>query len=174
MRRCGTLPPPTASEEPAPAPPVSYYRSRGLSGVPSSQLRALQPRLRTQEAVGDGLQRAHSVPNLSYLTWKIGAGASSYPTGLPKVELAPAGEGPLWLWAFDKGWLPQAPLIAPRRNPVTLQASSPLYRWESGDSPKVSQHRASGVDCETLSTAPDLGTELGFVKPDAYIILRPP
>lgn len=102
-----------ASEEPAPALPVSYSRSRGLSGVPCSQLRAQQPGLSTQEAVGDGLQRAHSVPDLSYLTWKMGAGASSYSTGLLKVELALAGEGPLWIWAFGKGWLPHAPLMAP-------------------------------------------------------------
>lgn len=40
--------------------------------------------------------------------------------------------------------------------------------------PKVSHHKASGVDRETLSTDPDLGTELGSVKRDAYIILRPP
>lgn len=39
VRRCGTLPPPTASEEPAPAPPDSYCRSGGLSGVSCSQLR---------------------------------------------------------------------------------------------------------------------------------------
>ena len=93
-----------------------------------------------------GLQPVGSVPNVSHLTGKMGGGVSSYRTGPLRVEQVQAGEVLRGSGPFVKGGYPEL-LALPRLYLLTLQASSPLYRWESGGlalSHRASQQEASG------------------------------